>query len=319
LRTLFLVGVVVAIILGSVLSGLGAAPSWVGLRNTRTEPAPSGEPGEPGLAAMAKGKRDQKAKSNGGKHDTGKGAKKHQANGTKHGTSNGNKHGKGTSAKHTKDKPKGKTQGKDKHREDQSKETKPGTGDQPGKDQSGDRQRTAAAPRSITVVARADGRVGEAQPTASFDAAELAVDDEANADVESYVRFTVEELTTPVQRATLRLWVPAGGDTTDGPAVSRARSKWAEGTLTWVNRPETVGDVVADTGAIAAGTWVEYDVTTAVTGTGTYTFSLLPQSSDDATFASREGGNPPQLVLIPGTPRDDAADTPGTEAPHGQP
>jgi len=74
--------------------------------------------------------------------------------------------------------------------------------------------------------------VEEAQPTASFDAAELAVDDEADADVESYVRFTVEELTTPVQRATLRLWVPAGGDTTDGPAVSRARSEWAEGTLT---------------------------------------------------------------------------------------
>jgi len=92
LRTLFLVGVVVAIILGSALSGLGAAPSWVGLVSTRTEPAPAGEPGEPGLAAMAKGKRDQKSKSKGGKHDTGKGAKKHQAN--------GNKHGKGTSAKH---------------------------------------------------------------------------------------------------------------------------------------------------------------------------------------------------------------------------
>ena len=149
-------------------------------------------------------------------------------------------------------------------------------------------------------------------PTSTFNSVELEVDGEADPDIESYLRFEVSGLTTPVQRATLRLWVPAGGETADGPAVSRARTDWDEGTLTWATRPKAVGEILADTGAIPADAWVEYDVTAAITGNGTYAFALLPDSSDEATFASREGVNPPQLVLATSTNRDTASDAPRT-------
>ena len=55
--------------------------------------------------------------------------------------------------------------------------------------------------------------------------------------------------------------------------------------------------------AIPSNAWVEYDVTAAVSGNGTYSFVLQPESDDGANFHSREspvGGNPPQLVVESG-------------------
>jgi hypothetical protein len=58
---------------------------------------------------------------------------------------------------------------------------------------------------------------------------------------------------------------------------------------------------VANSGAIAAGAWVEYDVTSQVTGNNTYAFALVADSSDGVVFSSREGGTPPELVVTLGT------------------
>jgi hypothetical protein len=62
----------------------------------------------------------------------------------------------------------------------------------------------AAAPLALSPVA--DARVQEANPTTNYGAdPELRVDGATDPDVESYLRFEVSGLTTPVQRATLRL------------------------------------------------------------------------------------------------------------------
>ncbi len=45
------------------------------------------------------------------------------------------------------------------------------------------------------------------------------------------------------------------------------------------------------------GAWVDYDVSSEVTGDGTYTFALISNSTDGVTFSSREGPKPPQLVI----------------------
>jgi hypothetical protein len=56
--------------------------------------------------------------------------------------------------------------------------------------------------------------------------------------------------------------------------------------------------VVADAAAIASGAWVEYDVTTLVTGNGPVGFNLAPTSSDGTDVSSREAPtNRPQLVV----------------------
>ena len=54
-------------------------------------------------------------------------------------------------------------------------------------------------------------------------------------------------------------------------------------------------------GLLTTNTWVEYDVTSLLTGNGTYTFALIADSTDGAEFSSREGGAPAQLVITTAT------------------
>ncbi|MBI3181821.1 MAG: hypothetical protein HYZ28_06725 [Myxococcales bacterium] len=63
------------------------------------------------------------------------------------------------------------------------------------------------------------------------------------------------------------------------------------------NRPAATGPAIGNLGAVLAGTWVEYDVTAAVTGNGTFAFKLVADSSNGTDASSREGSNPPQLVI----------------------
>ena len=43
--------------------------------------------------------------------------------------------------------------------------------------------------------------------------------------------------------------------------------------------------------------WVEFDVSAAVTGDGTYSFALTSDDKRSVTYSSREGANPPELIL----------------------
>ena len=81
------------------------------------------------------------------------------------------------------------------------------------------------------------------------------------------------------------------------PKCGVTGTSWSETGLTWSNRPAPTGGVLDDKGALAGSTWVEYNVTSAVTGNGAVGFVLLPQSNDGAVFDSRQGANKPQLVL----------------------
>jgi len=112
---------------------------------------------------------------------------------------------------------------------------------------------------------------------------------------ESYIRFTVTGVTGAVQNATLRLFVTNGSS--NGPSLYATDNSWTETGITWNNRPGPTTGAIANLGAIAADTWAEYDVTAYITGDGTYSFVLLPDSTDGATFYAREGNSPPQLVL----------------------
>jgi hypothetical protein len=100
-----------------------------------------------------------------------------------------------------------------------------------------------------------------------------------------------------VQSATLRLWVTNGSS--NGPSLYQTDSSWTETGITWNNRPAATSGAIANAGSIPAGTWAEFNVTSVVTGNGTYDFVLQPDSTAGVTFTSREGtaANRPQLVL----------------------
>lgn len=98
----------------------------------------------------------------------------------------------------------------------------------------------------------------EAEPTTNFgDARLLTVVGGRPLDAESHLRFVVRDLPGPVQRATLRLYVPAATDTidtgtTDGPALYTAPNDWTEASITWATRPTRSPEPYGDKGSLLA-------------------------------------------------------------------
>ncbi|HEY7035040.1 MAG TPA: DNRLRE domain-containing protein [Thermomicrobiales bacterium] len=151
-----------------------------------------------------------------------------------------------------------------------------------------------------TFVAEADARVDNRHPTSHYGTStQLISRDGGSLDIDSYLRFTVTGVSGAVSKATLRVYLPSGSGygTADGPAYYTAGNNWSETTINWNNRPPRSTTPRDDKGAIAVKTWVEYDVTPLVAADGTYTFVLSSSSADGVVFSSREGANPPQLVV----------------------
>jgi fibronectin type 3 domain-containing protein len=102
-----------------------------------------------------------------------------------------------------------------------------------------------------------------------------------------------------VQSAKLRLYVLGGAN--DGPAAYTSGTSWSETGITWNNRPARTSAALDQLGAVADNSWIEFDVTAAVAGNGTYSFDLaVSSSSSGVLMSSREGVQPPQLVVTTG-------------------
>jgi hypothetical protein len=82
-----------------------------------------------------------------------------------------------------------------------------------------------------------------------------------------------------------------------GVQVAGAGSTWSESTTTYSNRP-SVGSVLGSTGPLTAGTTVDVDVTSYVTGNGQVDLALLALNSTALAISSREGVAPPQLLIV---------------------
>ena len=115
----------------------------------------------------------------------------------------------------------------------------------------------------------------------------------------SYLRFTVSGVAGPVTSVKLRLWVTDASNVA-GSIYAVPDTLWSEDTITWATRP-TLGAFIASGGAAPLGTWVEFDLTGAVGGNGTYSFGLKDGGSNAAWYSSKEGANDPQLVATFGS------------------
>ena len=148
---------------------------------------------------------------------------------------------------------------------------------------------------TFTFTPTADAQVLSDLPSYNYGkATRLGVDGSPAAQM--LMRFSVANLSGTVTSAKLRVYVnnPSG----DGPLVQRTMGAWSEGAVTWNTRPARTGNPLADLGAIASATWVEYDVTSAITADGVYDLALISKSADGATFHSRETVERPQLVIV---------------------
>jgi hypothetical protein len=154
--------------------------------------------------------------------------------------------------------------------------------------------KSTSAVTAFTFVAEADAMAKEASPASSYPNSKVLYV-RGTPVVESYFRFTVTGISGPVSSAKLRVYVSVGTD--NGPAVFTTGNTWTENGLTWNNRPARTSNAMDDKGAVAANTWVEFNVTPIVTGNATYSFMLATGSRVRLSLSSSEGSRAPELVV----------------------
>ena len=149
---------------------------------------------------------------------------------------------------------------------------------------------------SLTFIADSDTHARRSTPDMNYgNEPTLDVDSGSEGD-ESFVHFTVTDISGTVQSARLRLYAKTNGSL-NGPAVYATNATWVEDDITWNNRPARTSPELANSDQINPESWVEYDVSKAVTIPGVVSFVLAADSGDAIVFSSREGNRPPELVL----------------------
>jgi trimeric autotransporter adhesin len=115
----------------------------------------------------------------------------------------------------------------------------------------------------------------------------------------SYVTFDLSAVTGTVTSAQLRLFAtdasPDGGRVFGVPAAS-----WTESGITFDNAPALTEPALGSLGATTVGSWAQLDVTSAVHAGSRVSFGLSTASTNSAYYSSKEGANPPQLVVTTG-------------------
>ncbi len=151
---------------------------------------------------------------------------------------------------------------------------------------------------TIAFPTIADTYVESTLPTSNFD-----TDARVRADAVpiriSYLRFAVSGLGgRPVQSAKVRLGV-SGPSTKGGSMHLISNGIWNPSVITYDTRPAVDGPALATLGTVALGSTVDFNVTAAVTGEGTYNFALDSTSDDGVSYNSSAApsGVRPQLVI----------------------
>ena len=152
-------------------------------------------------------------------------------------------------------------------------------------------------PTEFTVALDADTYVNTSSPTKNYaSAATMKLKFSGTAEYRSLVKFTLSGLSAAPSSVKLRLYVTdASSRGGDWYLVS---NDWVENTVIWGNKPVISGDPVASVGAVTAGSWVEIDLTSAITGNGTYSFEATSTSSNTTAFSTSQGTNAPQVVVV---------------------
>ena len=145
-----------------------------------------------------------------------------------------------------------------------------------------------------------DATVALATPAANFGADTLLSAAAGAAAQNTYLRFDGSAVTDPVLHAKLSLRVFSGG----GGAVRLVNStSWGEGTVTWATAPALGATLASMPQASRDGTWGS-QVTSAWNADADHvlSFALTTPVVGPMNYHSREGNDPPRLVLVVSVP-----------------
>jgi len=117
----------------------------------------------------------------------------------------------------------------------------------------------------------------------------------------AFLKYSLSSITGTVTSALLRVKVrstPSGNHS----VRSASTDSWAEGTITWSNRP-SVGSIIDTEAVPTAGDYIEFDVTTYVAseaaGDGVVSFAITSDNASTVSYHSKEAGGSdmPELVV----------------------
>jgi hypothetical protein len=147
---------------------------------------------------------------------------------------------------------------------------------------------TPALPTTLTFAVGADTYVNSGSPTSNYGTATVWRAD-GSPDLHAYLRFIVQGTGgTPIQHAYLHVY----GNTSSTAGISALRvsdNTWVENKVNYNTAP-ALGALLGSSGAYGAGSWITYDVTSFVTGDGTYSFGITTTGGTQLSFAAKESG-----------------------------
>ncbi len=147
---------------------------------------------------------------------------------------------------------------------------------------------------SFTFPAVQDAYVDSAKASSALGLkSELRVDQ--TPDQEAFVRFDVAGLGARTPTSTV-LRVSPASSLAAGFEVRRSSGDWSESGITFDNAPDT-GELLASSGPVSAGQWVDIPLAGFVTGDGTYDVALTALSPTSLKLDSRETGSGAELVV----------------------
>jgi hypothetical protein len=153
----------------------------------------------------------------------------------------------------------------------------------------------SGAPAATVVSADADSWTNARQPARAY-GGHQAMRANAKPRKRMFVRFTVESLPEGAESVVLRVYARTGAPR--GLRVFTTGTRWSERRLTHRNAPKLRTRVAKVAPFDARGTWRTIDLTSTITGPGTYAFALrAPKARTDVVLVSKEGGRAPQLVI----------------------
>jgi len=147
-----------------------------------------------------------------------------------------------------------------------------------------------------------DAYVRSDQPTTNFGTATTLRMKQSSPIYNSYLKFVVSSISGPVQSAKLRMKVTVASSS-GGSVYSVSNNRtgtsqpWTQSNLNYNNAPTISGTALSTIGAVTGGQMVEFDVTAAIAGNGTFSFGLKNSSSTAVQYSSKEGATKPELVI----------------------
>jgi hypothetical protein len=144
----------------------------------------------------------------------------------------------------------------------------------------------------VTSHPVADSYVYASQPDQNF-GSNAALRTDNSPLLRSFLRFDAQGVAGAGQ-VLLRVYAETA-NATGVDLHTVADSGWSESGITFNNAP-AIGPVLASSGPVGAGSWVSFDVTSAVTADGPVSFALTSPSNTAIRFGSRSSANPPELT-----------------------